>query len=218
MIVITPQGERVVLKITEGTIVERDGVVLNIGAPTLGDLVRPTSSYDPATRNLIKLSVRSPELSGTVRGKSESQPGNRTLTLSTDSLKLVSFKLLDYTRLLVRSDQGEEEAAFDDLEEGSRVVYARYEPFTGGLSKLLLDPPRTRSASGTIAFLDKETGVISVATPVGANIRLLIPNKPGIVTVNGQAGSFRDLTQTMFIDEVHYDRNNIVVLLNASGA
>ena len=218
LIVITPQGERAVLKITEGTIVERDGVVLNIGAPRLGDLVRPTSSYDPATRNLIKLSVRSPELSGTVRGKSESQPGNRTLTLSTDSLKLVSFKLLDYTMLLIRGDQGEEEAAFDDLEEGSRVVYARYEPFTGGLSELLLDPPRTRAASGTIAFLDKENGVISVTTPVGATVRLLIPNKPGVVTLNGQAGSFRGLTETMFIDEVHYDRNNIVVLLNASGA
>ena len=217
LIVVTPQGERVVLKITEGTIVERDSVVLNIGAPKLGDLVRPTTSYDPATRNLIKLSVRSPELAGTIRGKLDIQPGRRTVTLSTDSLKLVSFNILDHTMLLVRGDEGEEQVGFDDLEVGSRVVYAQYEPFTGGLSRLLVDPPRVRASSGTIAFLDKEKGVISVVTPVGATIRLLIPNKPGIVTVNGQAGSFVDLTQTMFVDEVHYDKNNIVVLLTASG-
>ena len=217
LIVVTPQGERVVLKITEGTIVERDSVVLNIGAPKLGDLVRPTTSYDPATRNLIKLSVRSPELSGTIRGKLDTQSGLRTVTLSTDSLKLVSFNVLDHTMLLIRGDEGEEQAGFDDLEVGSRVVYAQYEPFTGGLSRLLLDPPRVRASSGTVAFLDKEKGVISVVTPVGATVRLLIPNKPGIVTVNGQPGSFSGLTQTMFIDEVHYDRNNIVVLLRASG-
>ncbi len=217
LIVVTPQGERVVLKITEGTIVERDSIVLNIGAPKLGDLVRPTTSYDPATRNLIKLSVRSPELDGTIRGKLDTQPGRRTVTLSTDSLKLVSFNVLDHTVLLIRGDEGEEQAGFDDLEVGSRVVYAQYEPFTGGLSRLLIDPPRVRASSGTIAFLDKEKGVISVVTPVGATIRLLIPNKPGIVTVNGQAGSYQDLMQTMFIDEVHYDRNNIVVLLTASG-
>ena len=217
LIVITPQGERVVFKITEGTIVERDRVVLNIGAPKLGDLVRPTTSYDPATRNLIKLSVRSPELDGTIRGKLDAQSGRRTVTLSTDSLKLVSFNVLDHTMLLIRGDDGEEQAEFDDLEVGSRVVYAQYEPFTGGLSRLLVDPPRVRASTGTIAFLDKEKGVISVVTPVGATIMLLIPNKPGIVTVNGQAGSYQDLTQTMFIDEVHYDRNNIVVLLTASG-
>ena len=196
---------------------ERDGVRLNIGAPRLGDLVRPTSSYNPATRDLVKLSVRSPKLSGTIRGAFESQPGVRTVTLSTDTLKLVNFKLLEHTMLLVRGDEGEEQADFYDLEVGSRVVYAHYEPFTGGLSKLLVDLPRTRTASGNIAFLDTENGVISITTPAGAVVRLLIPNKPGIVTVNGQAGSFRDLTQSMFIDEVHYDRNSIVVLLSASG-
>ena len=171
LIVVTPEGERVVLKITEGTIVERDSVVLNIGAPKLGDLVRPTTSYDPATRNLIKLSVRSPELRGTIRGKLDTQSGRRTVTLSTDSLKLVSFKVLDHTMLLIRGDEGEEQAGFDDVEAGSRVVLAQYEPFTGGLSRLLIDPPRVRASSGTVAFLDKEKGVISVVTPVGAHYK-----------------------------------------------
>ena len=217
IIIITPQGDRAVLKITQETLVERDGVRLNIGAPRLGDLVRPTTGYDPSTRNLIKLSVRSPEVRGTVRGTLERQPGRRTLTLSTDSLKLVSFNVLEDTVLLVRGDEGEEEAAFDALEVGSRVVYAQYEPFTGGLSKLLLDPPRVRGTSGSIALLDNEKGVIAIAPPTGGTIRLLVPNKPGIITVNGQPGSLRDLTPDLTIDEVYYDGNNIVVRLTASG-
>ena len=58
--IVTPSGEARTLNITDDTVIEREGRRMNIGAPTLGDLVKATTRYDRATGNLHRLVVAGP--------------------------------------------------------------------------------------------------------------------------------------------------------------
>ena len=213
--IVTPSGEVRTLNITDDTVIEREGLRMNIGAPKLGDLVRPTTRYDRATGNLHRLVLTPPTIRGTLRGKLTQPANRRTLTISTDELDLVTVKVTDRTRLVIRQPGGDVETGFDALELGARVVSGAYDPFTGEASLLVMQAPTSIRRTGAISAVDTEKGILKLESG-GESIDLLIPNKPGVITINGAPRSIRDLKAGFKIIEVFYGPSGVVVRLDVT--
>ena len=94
----TPAGKTIALTITNLTILEKDGVP--VPYLSVGDVVRPTSRYNTQTGEILKLSVKTPELQGTVRGKYSAPSGRRYITISTDQLNVVTVLVLSDAELI----------------------------------------------------------------------------------------------------------------------
>ena len=181
----TLAGEAITLNITDATIIERDGLRVNIFGIKLGDLVRSTSRYNTRTREVQRLVVKAPVLQGTVRGKTTT-PGNRDyLTLSTDELNLVTVLL-------------EQATDFTPLDARDRVVSGTYNPSRQKASGLVVEPPSTVGAVGTITQLDKDKGIATVTPAVGEPVVVLIPLKRGIVIIDGSSKPLKAATEVAF--------------------
>ena len=202
--VLTPSGETVVLKITDSTVVERNGLRMNIGAVRRGDLVRPLSRYTVATGELQILVLREPELTGTVRGTVVTPAGNRWVTISTDSMNMITMLV-------------EDEAAFQALASGQRVRAAGFMPASVRAPALQVLPPTAIRATGAITGLDKTRGLVTLTTPGGDVIELLVPQKRGVVTVAGRPSSTEDLTRGDEVQAVYYRPNMVVVSMTVAG-
>ena len=120
----TPEGETISLHITDDSVIERDGLMMNISAIKLGDLVRPTSRYDPVTREVQKLDLRAPELRGTIRGKGTSAGGRDFVTISTERFDLVTVTISPTTEVV--RDRGP--SSFASLDVGEGVLSASTVP------------------------------------------------------------------------------------------
>ncbi len=203
--VLTPSGETVVLNISNSTVVERNGLRMNIGAVRRGDLVRPLSRYSIATRELQALVLQEPELTGTVRGTAVTPAGNRWVTISTDSMNMITLRV-------------EEETAFQSLAPGQRVrAAAGFTPASDRAPALQGQPPRALRTRGTITGLDKARGVVTLTEPGGGTIELLVPQKPGIVTLDGRPASTEDLTEGDEVRVAFYRSNKVVVSMRVTG-
>ena len=200
-------GEEITLNVTESTVIERDGLRMNIAAIKLGNLVRPTSRYSTQTRAILKLSLRTAGLRGTLRGKFTTPSGRDYITISTDELELVTMTVTPATTIT----KNDSPASFATLEVGDRVASARYNPQALEASRLVVEPPKTLRASGTIAALDKVNGIVTVAPAVGESISLLLPAKPGIVTVDGVVGSIADLKVGDKVEVAFYRPDRVIV-------
>lgn len=214
--IITPSGEARTLNITDDTVIEREGRRMNIGAPKLGDLVRSTTRYDRATGNLHRLVVIGPTIQGTVRGKLGQQESRRTLTISTDELNLVTVTVSRRTRLVIRQPAGDVDIDFDAVELRARVMSGSYDPFTGEASLLVMQPPKAIRRTGEISQVDVRTGILKLESSEGQSITVLIPNKPGVITINGAPGSLLDLKAGFKIIEVFFGPNGVVVRLDVT--
>ena len=186
--IISPDGEVITLNITENTIIERDGLRVNIAAVRLGDLVRPTSRYDTPTRDVQKLALKAPRLRGTVIGKLTSPSGTHYLTVSTDELAIVTIAVPD-TAEIIRGGEG---AGFGDIAVRDRIVSGLFDPRILVTSRLVVEPPKTLRVAGTISDLDKEFFILEVTPAEGVPIALLVPNKPGIITKDRDPRSIFD--------------------------
>ena len=202
--VLTPSGETVVLAIGNDTVVERNGLRMNIGAVRRGDLVRPVSRYSISTRELQALVLQESELTGTVRGTVVTPAGNRWVTVSTDGMDLV-------TKLV------EDETAFQELASGQRVRAAAFTASSVRAPALQVEPPRALRASGAISGLDKARGVVTLRTPAGDSVELLVPEKPGIVTLSGRPSSTEDLTGGDYVQVVYYRPDMVVISMTVAG-
>ena len=202
--VLTPSGETVVLNITNSTVVERNGLRMNIGAVRRGDLVRPLSRYSTATRELQGLVLQEAALTGTVRGTAVTPEGNRWVTISTDSLNMITMLV-------------EDETAFEALAPGQRVRAAAFTPASVRAPGLQTEPPRALRTRGTITGLDKARGVVTLTEPDDDTIELLVPQKPGIVTLNGRPASTEDLTEGDEVRIAFYRSNKVVISMTVTG-
>ncbi len=202
------KGETITLNITAGTVIERDGLKMNIGAVKLGDLVRPVTRYNTGTREVLKLVLKTPELRGTVRGKITTPGGRDYLTISTDELGLVTIALPP-TAKVTRADKSTDFAA---LKVGERVASGLYNPVTLQATQLEISPPKTLRIAGTVSALDQQLFILTVTPPTGEPLQLLVPNKPGIITRDGNPkASFSDLKVGDKIQVALYRPNRVVV-------
>ncbi len=202
--VLTPSGETVVLNIGNNTVIERNGLRMNIGAVRRGDLVRPVSHYSAATRELQVLVLQEPQLTGTVRGTIVTPAGNRWVTISTDTLDLITMLV-------------EEETAFQALASGHRVRAEAFNATSVRAPHLQVQPPSLFRASGNITGLDRARGVVTLTTFSGDAIELLVPAKPGIVTISGRPSSIEDLFQGDLVQTVYYRPDMVVIDMTVVG-
>ena len=208
--VISLKGEAVSLNITAETIIERDGIRKNIRAVTLGDLVRPTSRYNPRTRNIQRLVIMAPELQGVVRGKGTTPGGRRYVTISTPELDLLTVTVADDTGV---TGEGRE-LAFGDIGIGNRVVLGMDNARRLVASRLELQPPGALRATGIISALDPRLFIVTVTPPEGGPLKLLVPNKPGIITKDGNPrASFSDLEEGDQVRLAFHRPNGVVIRL-----
>ena len=203
----TLEGETLTLNVTETSAVERDGLRLNIDVVSVGDLVRPTSRYNAATRGVQKLALKSPGPLGTIRGKGTTPSGRDFLTISTDELSLLSVTVNDATEV-IRSGAP---SNFATLEVGERVASGVYSPFTLRASQLVVQPTTILRATGPIAVVNREKGIVTL-TPEGSEpIELLVPDKPGFVTKDGEPAVTADLNTGDKVQVAFYRPDKAVV-------
>ncbi len=207
ILIISVTGETEALNITDNTLIERDGERWSIGTLQVGDLVRPTSRYDASTRELQKLSLKTPELRGTILARVTTPGGTRYLTVFTDGLNMVTVMITDMTEIA----RDGEIVDFLALEVGEKVVSGLYNPLTLQASSLFVQRPETARVTGTILELDRDKGVATVAPDAGEPVVLLIPAKPGIVIVNGSPKSIEDLNVGDEVRAAFHNPNTKVV-------
>ncbi len=189
--VTTPEGKTITLDITENSVIQREGQRLDRSAVQLGDLVRPTSRYNADTREVQKLVLKAPQLLGTIRGKFTTPGGRNYLTLSTDRLNLLTVRVPSVAPVTL----GGEEAGFADLSVGERVVSGVYNPLALQALELAVAAPKSLKATGTVAAIDQQLFILTVTTTQGEALELLVPNKPGIITKDGNPrASFAEVT------------------------
>ena len=208
LLISTIDGGVITLSITDATIIEVEGERLSIDAVKVGDLVRPASRYDGGTGQVQRLVLNAPSFRGTIRGRYASPGGRNYLTISTDDLKLVTVIVSQDTLIL----KGNEPTDFAALEPGEQIVSGLYDPLTLRASQLTVRPPRTVQQSGVVAAIDAARGIVTIAPTVGDNIALLVPNKPGIVFVDGGSTSVEAVGVGDLVELVFYSPENKIVI------
>jgi len=208
LLVSTVDGGVATLSITFGTTIEVEGEGRGIDAVKVGDLVRPSSRYDTGTGEVQRLVLNAPSFRGTIRGKFTAPSGRRYLTVSTDDLKLVTVTVSESTLVF----KGNEQADFETLESGERIVSGLYNPLTLRASQLAVRPPKTVEGSGVVAAVDKGRGIVTLAPDVGDEVALLVPNKLGIVFVDGAPSSLQGVEVGDLVELVFYSPENKIVV------
>ena len=181
--IIALDGESIRLAFTAGSVVERDGSGVPPGGVRAGDLVRPTSSYDNRTGEVVRLvlTAEGPRISGTVRGTGVTPSQTRFVTISTDNLDLVTVTVSDGTGITKLG----QDTVFGEVEPGDRVERAEFNTRTSAASRLDLANPTTVAASGRIIALDPAANIVTVASAGGSPLQLHVPNKPGKIVLDG---------------------------------
>ena len=199
-LVSTVDGGVATLSVTDNTVVEVEGKRVSIEAIKVRDFVRPSSRYDISTSEVKRLILNSPGLRGTVRGRYAAPSGRSYVTVSTDDFKLITVAVPDAVLVL----KGNQEVDFTDLKPGERVVFRA--------SALTVRPPKTVESSGVVTAVDKSRGVVTITPAVGAQVALLVPNKPGIVVVDGEAASVEGVDEGDLVELVFYSPENKIVV------
>lgn len=198
IVIATRGGDELTLNITDDTIIEAEGLRMTLGAVNLGDIVRPTSTVDSRTDELTKLAVRSPMLTGTVRGIYTGPSGKSYITISTTQFNLVTVAV-------------EDEQEFDELEVGLIVEAGVFNTTSSRVSQLDVEPPPVLRSSGTISALDEDKFILALEPADGEPFDLLVPNKPGIITLDGNTkATFGELEVGDSVDAVFYRPNKVV--------
>ena len=103
-------------------------------------------------------------------------------------------------------------AAFPDIEVGQRVTSAVINPRTLVTAQLALGSPKSLRATGTIFHLDRQLFIVTVTPAVGEPLKLLVPNKPGIITLDGNPrANFGDLEEGDELQLAFYRPDGVVV-------
>ena len=94
------------------------------------------------------------------------------------------------------------------------MIGSLYNPLTAEAWRLFIEPPQVVRMSGTVTDLDREDFILTL-TPDGGgdDIELLVPNKPRVVTVDGDTtASFHSLRVFDRVDNVTYRYTDNVVV------
>ena len=203
----TPDGGTVFLTVTEDTVIEHNGLRMNILAVKLGDMVRPVSSYSATTREIQRLVLRTPALAGTVRGKLTAPSGREYLTIATDGLNLMTLQVSPSADITTLGTA----AGFADLEVGAQIESGQFNPVALQITQLAVGLPKTFQAQGSILGVNPETGVLLVRTSATESVQVILPFKPGILFINGQEGSIQDIEVGDTVQAVYYRPDRVVV-------
>ena len=206
----TPEGETIELTITNLTTLERDGVP--VPYLSVGDVVRPTSRYNTQTGEIRKLSVKTPELRGTVRGKYSAPSGREYITISTDQLNLLTVLVLTDAELI----KGGEIVGFDGVGVGDPVVSGMYHPLSLRALRVVIGSARTLRATGTISALDGQFAIATMALSDGGAIELLIPKSARVTRDGNPEATFTDLETGDIVQHVYYNPNGLVVRIRVT--
>ena len=204
------EGETVTLKFISGSVIERDGMLVTAGVIRLGDLVRPTSRYNTRTGEIVRLVLRAegPRITGIVRGTGTTPAGNSYITISTSTLDLVTLRVTDVTKIARLG----EVASFEDVSAGDTLELGLFNLRTMIISDMALGPPKTLRIEGTITALDRELLIVTVSPAIGEFVKLLVPDKPGKITLDGDtSASFDDLEEGDQVLSAFYIPGNVVV-------
>ena len=213
-----PGGNVLTVTWVSNTELERDSLPINPGDISVGDIVRPTSRYVPTDVTLLtlrRLVLISPvaNIDGPVVGV---DPVAGLITVLPDDGDLVTVHVNPATRIL----QDGQAATLGSLQPGNRLgVGSLYDPLTFVASRIVIEPPKVVRISGSIVALDQQDYVITVQPDGGRDrLRLLVPNKPRIITVDGDSTAiFPDLRVNYRVDNLLYRYDDeVVVQLNAS--
>ena len=202
---------RITLNIDDDSILEKDGLQVPINELVLGDLVRPTTRYDTTTLILRKLVLKSPLLpiTGVVRGI-DPTPESGRLTVFAPGRDMVTLVVTDDTEI---SRLGVESLLLS-IRLGERLgAGSVYNAVTLEAQRLVVITPKALQVRGVISDLDTTNFVISVQPLFGNVLTLLVPNKPGIVTYDGDASaSFLELQIGDVVEELFYRPDDRVVV------
>ena len=203
-------GPTLTLTITEDTFIERDGQLVPINEIRLGDLVRPTTRYNATSLELGKLALKSPitPVTGPIRGI-DTNPEKGRLTVSDPSLGLVTFIVTGATEIIRLG----EESDLASIRLGERLdTRSVFNAATHEALRLVVEPAIAAQASGVISTLNSDLFIITVTQTDGEVIPLLVPNKPGIITLdNDPRANFLQLSIGDLVPEVFYRRDDLVV-------
>jgi hypothetical protein len=127
--ILTTTGEILTLNHNERTVIRRDGRQVSINEVRLGDLVRPNTRYLSDTKDIVLLSLKSPNLDtiqGTIGGIITRSNGQTWITVITAELNLVKILATEDTHL---TRQGAA-IGFADLAAGQQVTGGTYDPIS----------------------------------------------------------------------------------------
>ena len=193
--------------------VARDSIPINPSDISIGDVVRPTSSYvapDVTFLTIRQLDLVSPvaSIAGPILGV-DAQAGR--ITVLPDDGQLVTILVDGFTEVI----RNEESDILESVRPGERLASGSlYNPLTSRASRIVVEPAKVARITGTVTDVDRQKFIITV-TPDGTNnqLVLLVPNKPKIVTVNGDPGaSFLDLRVNDRVGNLLYRYDDQVVV------
>ena len=191
----------------------RDTLPINPSDISIGDVVRPTSRYlatDVTFLAVRRLDLISPvaTITGPVLGV-DANAGR--VTVLPDNGEIVTI-LVDGRSSITRDGVPE---GLEFVKPGERLGNGSlYNPLTSQASRLFIEPPQVVRMSGTVTDLNREDFILTL-TPDGGgdDIELLVPNKPRVVTVDGDTtASFHSLRVLDRVDNVTYRYTDNVVV------
>ena len=204
--VATSNGIMKQVKITEDTVINRNGKTVSIGQIRLGDVVRPTTLIQQNTGNLIWLSLKALgplPVTGNIRGITLSDHGKQLTLLSTTG-DVLSLNLTDSTILKYNSNT----ILFEDLQIGDRVS-GQYDPITMDVPQLAKQPTRVRNIKGILRSKDAFLFTISVQATEGDPIIMAITGGTEIIQNGIIRSTFHDIQAGDTIDQAFYDTKTL---------
>ena len=207
ILIIRAGAKPLVLNVTEITAIERNGLKMNVAAIRVGDLVRSVSIFDTRSREFLRLSLKPPQLRGTIRGTFTTPIGRNYVTVSSDRLDLITVRVTAQTQI-TRDGKA---LTFGALRAGQRVVEGEYDPLGLVAFRLETAVSPVLTASGTISAVDSVLSVVTIRPEVGGPLKLVVPDKPGITTLNGRPGTLSDLKVGDRVEMLVYRRDLVVL-------
>ncbi len=193
----------------------RDSLPINPSDINIGDVVRPTSRYlasDVTFLAVRQLDLISPiaSIQGPVLGV-DANAGR--VTVLPENGQIVTIQVGDSA--LMRDGSAD---ILESLQPGERLEFGSfYNPLTSDAWRVAIQPAKAHRVAGTIADLDFDDFIITLAPDGGGdNLTLLVPNKPRIVAVGGDStASFHSLQVGDRVDNLiyRYDDNVVVELM-----
>ena len=222
-LIITLEGELRVFNHTEDTVINRDGRRVSFSEVRLGNLVRPTTRYRVGSgkeasgpgkeQDLVVLSLKAPvsvPVIGTIRGISDAPDRGTLITVSNNSLDLVSLLVTEETQLIMQSQP----LGITDLTIGQLVVAGSYNPLSSRADRLVLETPRSHLIKGKITAIDEGQSSITVTPRQGNPIDLFVVELiPGRMILRGNSDArFSDLQVGQEERIGFYDPDSLEVL------
>ena len=181
-VAIATDGGRVLrLTLADDSSLEKDGLRIRVTDINRGDVVRPVSRYEVSDMTVRRLALTSPRVSITGPVLGLDVAGGR-VTVMQSGMRITTITIAESTELL----RNDEAITLDTVRRGERLASGSlYNPLTSLAARVVVEPPQTARASGSLIDLDTANLIITIGDPAGVPLVLMVPNKPRVVIVDG---------------------------------